>query len=1702
MLSSPETWKEFFEIYYRDELNKLADSVELNGSRSLYVNFLKDLAIFREGRLAEELLDMPDVVMRHANEGLAIAENIHDVSLEGCVARFTNLPLSRRILIRDLRSEHIAKFVAIEGIVRKVTEVRPKVVRAAFACSSCGKVVHVDQEDAQLKPPFECRACKGKRFVFLPEESISIDSQRIRIQEYPENLRGGEQPQQIDVMLEGDLTGRVNPGDRVIINGIVRAKPRLIGQRKLAHMDIHLEGNSIEILQQEYEEFEITEEDRKRIIELSEDPRIYEKIVASIAPSIYGHEDIKLAIALQLFGGVPKKLPDGTEIRGDIHVLLVGDPGVAKCVDYNTEVLLSDGSLVKIGDLVNSELRNGKIRKIDDGVYAETNLDIISLDSRFLKSRICRADIVWKRKAPETMYKIRTKTGRMIRVTPTHPFFTIKNGRFVTVRAKDLNKGDLIAAPRTIPVFGSPQPLPNSFEKSKSNNAVRLKLPEKTSPEFWRFIALFIAEGYAQKSESGCATVFFTNNDEKLLSEFLMYAKKLGLNPNVRNPHKGKSAREVIVPGVELYNFFELLGIVGKSREKRVPDLLFKCSRDEIRAFLSAFFDAEASVDRKKPKITVTSASQELLRQIQHLLLRFGIISQLHETQSRATNSRTPEMRTYFRLTITGENALKFVREIGFTVDCKRSLCVWQTKKTNPNLDVVPDLSVLLRETRRLLGLTQSECGVERTTYQHLERGDRKPSRDTLTKVVKAFRKRVDENGHDVRAEFNVKFLELLADSDIFWDEVVEITTYRPEHPYVYDLQVLEHHNFIANDIFVHNSQILRYVHRIAPRSVYTTGKGTTTAGLTATATRDEYDGRWTLEAGALVLADKGVALVDEIDKMRSEDRSALHEAMEQQSYHPSFEITLADGSKHKIGEFVDRLFEKFPERKVKGIDCEILRTDDLGIEILTTDFGGVFKTRVDRVSRHKAPDYFVRIKYSNGREILVTPEHPVFVFRDGKITTVEASKVKAGDFAPAVISCEFEGRSELQKHVSRGRKEVTLPDSVDECFATFLGFFASEGYSFAGSSMEVGLSNTNSAVILEMKEAMQKSFGVEPIDYTGVNRTLRLVSKPVYEFMHINFPELMRKSKRKRIPASILSADLDTRVAFLRAAFMGDGSVESEALCYRTSSRGLAEDYQDLLLTLGIHSRIVVDSSTNSYKVYITGDCLERFVEMVLKEIKGQNEKVKWLIERSKRNLRKRELRSRSLTSLTKHDVLPPYVGELIKACLKKLGMKYDGYFHEHLIGNYGVNRIIVERYIEAIERRIEEVEGSLDAQSLRELREKLGYSQQRVAELIGVTRSTIDYAERGGYSEEKRKTLLQKLRIGIKQVISEVRESLEKVKAMEKFRWLRIKEVEIVPNEGEYRTDWVYDVTVEPTHTFISHGLVLHNTVSVAKAGINAVLRARCALLGAANPKYGRFDRYAPIAEQIDLSPTLLSRFDLIFVLTDDPDEVRDRMLAEHILKTHELGEKLEKLKNIVSTEYTKEELEAQAEEITPAIDPELLRKYIAYSKRTVFPVLTEEAKERIIDFYVSLRSKAKDNSAVPVTARQLEALIRLAEASARLRLSDYVTAEDVERVIRIVRKSLEQIAIDPETGEIDIDYAFTGTSKSQRDKIMIIRKIVEELESMHEKGAPEEEILRMAEEEGINPHKAKEILSKMKERGDIYSPRIGYYRVVRRD
>ncbi|OYT62824.1 AAA family ATPase [Methanosarcinales archaeon ex4484_138] len=294
--------------------------------------------------------------------------------------------------------------------------------------------------------------------------------------------------------------------------------------------------------------------------------------------------------------------------------------------------------------------------------------------------------------------------------------------------------------------------------------------------------------------------------------------------------------------------------------------------------------------------------------------------------------------------------------------------------------------------------------------------------------------------------------------------------------------------------------------------------------------------------------------------------------------------------------------------------------------------------------------------------------------------------------------------------------------------------------------------------------------------------------------------------------------------------------------------------------------------------------------------------------------------------------------------------------------------------------------------------------------------------------------------------------------------------------------------------------HEAMEQQTISIAKAGIMATLQSRCSLLGAANPKYGRFDRYDDIAKQINMPPALLSRFDLIFILTDQPSIERDLQISEHILRAHYAGELEMQRRHVIESGITREDVEGVMNVITPEIEPELLRKYIAYAKRNIYPLLGDEARAKLIDFYIGLRRQGEDpDSPVPVTARQLEALVRLAEASARIRLSNSITTDDVDRVIRIVTMSLEQVMKDPETGMLDADIISVGTSKSQRDKIHVIISIIKELAGKNDGLAPREEVVALGVEKGINKEKIEDMLTRLKNSGEIYEPRHGYVQLT---
>jgi replicative DNA helicase Mcm len=180
-----------------------------------------------------------------------------------------------------------------------------------------------------------------------------------------------------------------------------------------------------------------------------------------------------------------------------------------------------------------------------------------------------------------------------------------------------------------------------------------------------------------------------------------------------------------------------------------------------------------------------------------------------------------------------------------------------------------------------------------------------------------------------------------------------------------------------------------------------------------------------------------------------------------------------------------------------------------------------------------------------------------------------------------------------------------------------------------------------------------------------------------------------------------------------------------------------------------------------------------------------------------------------------------------------------------------------------------------------------------------------------------------------------------------------------------------------------------------------------------------------------------------------------------------------------------------------VAPPISPEFLRLYIAYARQHCFPTLTEEARKELEEYYVARREASRD-AAMPLTARQLWAVIRIARSSARVRLSGEATVEDAKNAIRLLDVSLQDVGIDLESGTVDIDKIMTGVTKTQRDKIQIILGIVKELEKEY-RTAKKNEIIEMAEKKGIDKADVERLLEVLKKNGDIYEPMFDQFKIT---
>jgi len=1703
-------FEEFFSEKYYDKVSKAVQ----NGEDSIVVDF-EDMDIF-EPRLSDYLREEPDSALNAAEEGVLGVDIVSD---EDFRVRFTNMPEEDYVLVRNLRSQHIGKYIPIEGMIKRASQVKPEVVSAIFECAQCGDRYEKEQDSSELKSPYKCD-CGSRKFEAT--EKKMTDTQNITVEENPESREGSEQPSTIQIRLEGDLVDpdfqkRVVPGNVAEITGVIKERPLKKNSKKF---DIYMEGNYLQPTQQEFEELELNEEEIEEIEEMSKDPEIFDKIARSIAPSIYGHHQIKKAIALQIFGGVKKSREDGVKSRGDIHMLLIGEPGTGKCVAPDTEILTSEGKKHKIGTLIDQRLENSdNVKDIDDGVYIEDELDTLGLDSQGLMEKK-ESSKLWKRDAPEKMYRIETASGRELEVTPSHPLFIQKHGVLDAVKAEELKEGSFIAAPRKIE-FESSDELEIDYRKSKSNNPVRLNAPERLEPGFCRFLGYLVGEGYIQERDNQ-ATIYLTNSDVAILEDVEEQLDKLGVNYTRRSPNKEKKAQEVNCSSSEFVSFLKEMApsCMEKSRKRKLPAPVFSSSKPNVKNFIKAFVDAEGTVSTKEREINVGSTSKDLLKDLKTSLLRFGINSQLKPREDS------------YRLRISGKDFVKYSDKIGFVTQRKSERTKAFNSEGNTNTDVVPNLGEKLRAIRENLGMTQFDFSISRGAYQHYERLDRNPSISHLEKVVESFETRLKnlkemhlqleeadwntvkqirkeiglsqeklaretsgsqsligryergdysknnellEEASDVlireikkmqNVETEVEKLKDLTSSDVFWDKIETIKKVEPDYEYVYDLEIPKKHNYLTEGVISHNSQMLKFTGQLAPKGRYVVGKSSTGAGLCVT-------------GDTLIHTNKGFREIGDIGREKIPFETDTETAVE----HREEIYTYGD---RKIGTNSSRLAWRMPEKDCVNIETvygkEIQASENT--DILTCGENGIEWKKISEIDKGEfvaAPDYKEiergcvdpEIYYSFENEKFKLSEKSSDMIRDlmkNKFGDLRSAAEELGlseDFVYSNIRKRFVPYRRLQflfESLNIGMDDIeveelmlqngetfTLPEKFDEDLMYLVGFVFGDGdISVSNERGLVRISNSNRNLLNQLKDIIKYKFGKEVEIEEQEDRVpyLRIYSKTIARF----FENIGMVSPKEGLKLDHGLTTSKNARSFLKGLFEADGCVVSrdngsDSIQYSTISSKLADQVQLMLETYGVKSKKrtrdrrgietlengkEIESKSVQKHLVIRGADIDRFAE-----------EIGFASERKTNSLNKIKGEKRNAN----RDILP------IKKILEESGVKggkHSTYFNQNK--NPG---------------------------------------------------------------KEKSKQIIKDIELN-QETENQIREVIES-----ELKWEEVKKTQKTGKKE------LFDLTVPETHNFVGNGIITHNTaavvrdettgefeleagavvlahkgtavideidkmseedrsslheameqqqISVSKANIQATLNAQTSILAAGNPKFGRFDPYEPIPQQIEIGDTLLSRFDFIFPVKDEPDKDKDTKLSDQVLQNH-----------------------IDPEETDAEIEQERLRKYVAYAKNNFRPQLRKDAADKIQEFYVSMRQKGGDEAgdSVPITARQLEALVRVAEASARAELKEEVEVEDAQRAIDILTYCLEQVGVDPETGEFDADIIETGTSSSQRNRAQTIKHILKQMAG--ESSVEMEEVLDEAEEEGLDRDKTEQRIKQLMRDGEVFEPEPGKVKMM---
>jgi len=822
---------------------------------------------------------------------------------------------------------------------------------------------------------------------------------------------------------------------------------------------------------------------------------------------------------------------------------------------------------------------------------------------------------------------------------------------------------------------------------------------------------------------------------------------------------------------------------------------------------------------------------------------------------------------------------------------------------------------------------------------------------------------------------------------------------------------------FLVGDPGAAKSELLKFVAKVAPRGIYTTGGGSTAVGLTAALIKDPMTNEYKIAAGAFVLADLGVLAIDEFDKMKDEDRGKCHETMENQSFHKDTKMLFSNGIETEIGPIVDYLIENNP-KTIRGKNCEILNLDEKHpLKLITTNFEKTYEINANQISRHKAPNKLIKIDLTNGRTLRVTPEHPFWIHENFDFVTVNASSLNVGDFLPVPRKISFPRNSQLSKQPSIIQTSST--------FSRFLGYLITDGgfEMNRGKKNGINFSNMNHDLTDDFEKIIKELFSVNPYIRKRNDGLVevRVISMPVLNFVKQIDPYLIETKLMRKIPDSIMNFDDCFIVDMLKVMFECDGFATKRKVGFVSINKNLICQIQTLLLRFNIQSNFFYEklkSEKDFYRLNITGiEYLKKFYDKI------------GFISQRKNNILKNQLEGAYRVFL--NDIIPNIgsnVSELSRNIklheTSVLGRSITEFRYKSNFSRRSLQKFVIafEKKIFQIQEKSNKIKDCKQLSELIEIRQSLNISQNDIAKQLKVNTATISYWEVNKINFEKYRTGLTSKLNSMKSRISDVKK-LRKL-CFGEIGWGKIKSIQIIDCDD----DWVYDIGVPSTKTFISECVVLHNSATIAKGGVYAQLNARCSTLAAANPKHGKYDPFSTVYENTKLPIALLTRFDLIFKVRDIPDIKKDTLVAERILDTNT------NLKKITSN----------------TIAPKILTKYLSYTKQ-FHPTPTNEAKKIMIEYYVKMRSKSSNDGEeedFTITARQFEAILRLATARASILSKENVDEDDVKRVIEIMNEMFQDTATDPVTGKVDLSIIHTGRTKSDNSKIILFENIVKGL------------------------------------------------------